>query len=178
VLDSRRCISYLTIELRGSIPVELRGPMGEWVFGCDICQEVCPWNRKAPTTTEPGLQAHPDLEAMDLIEILSLSEEDFRQRFRGTALTRPRRRGLLRNAAIILGNQGDHKALPALQRARMDAEALVREAAEWAIQEILHRAHLQPPDDAQPIGINVSPGTGTTHPSGTSSDLPPPIRHD
>jgi epoxyqueuosine reductase len=136
VLDSRRCISYLTIELRGPIPAELREPMGDWVFGCDICQEVCPWNRKAPPGREPALQARPDLEALDLVETLNLSEEDFRRRFKGTALYRSKRRGLLRNAAIALGNLGDAAALPALEKARTDPEPLVREAAAWAIARI------------------------------------------
>jgi epoxyqueuosine reductase len=136
LLDSRRCISYLTIELRGSIPVELREPLGDWVFGCDVCQEVCPWNRKAPLATEPAFQPRADLEGVDLIELLGLSEEEFRWRFRGTALTRAKRRGLLRNAAIALGNQGDPAALPALRRALADPEPMVREAAQWAIERI------------------------------------------
>jgi epoxyqueuosine reductase len=136
LLDSRRCISYLTIELRGPIPVELREPMGDWAFGCDICQEVCPWNRKAPPGCEPALQARPDLEALDLVEVLGLSEADFRRRFKGTALYRSKRSGLLRNAAIALGNQGDPAALPALEKALADPEPMIREAAAWAIARI------------------------------------------
>jgi epoxyqueuosine reductase len=136
VLDARRCISYLTIELRGPIAEELRPQMGDWLFGCDVCQEVCPWNRKAPPGKEPALQARSDLEAVDPIELLGLSEAEFRQRFRGTALTRAKRRGLLRNAAIVLGNQGDRAALPALRNALADPEPLVREAAQWAIRQL------------------------------------------
>jgi epoxyqueuosine reductase len=136
VLDARRCISYLTIELRDPIPIELREPMGDWIFGCDICQEVCPWNRKAPAGREPALVGRPDLEALDLSEILGLSEEDFRRRFKGTALYRSKRRGFLRNAAIVLGNQGDPAALPALEKAAQDPEPLIREAAKWAIGRI------------------------------------------
>jgi epoxyqueuosine reductase len=136
VMDARRCISYLTIELRGTIPHELRQPMGDWVFGCDICQEVCPWNRKAPETGEPAFQPRGDLEPMDLIELLGLSEAEFRQRFRGTAITRTKRRGMLRNAAIALGNSSDPNALPALRAALTDPEPLVREAAAWAIEQI------------------------------------------
>jgi epoxyqueuosine reductase len=136
LLDARRCISYLTIELRGPIPPELRAPLGDWVFGCDICQEVCPWNRKAPPSAEPAFQPREDLESIDLVELLGLSEEAFRLHFRGTALTRAKRRGLLRNAAIVLGNQGDPAALPALERALDDPEPLVREAARWAIEQI------------------------------------------
>jgi epoxyqueuosine reductase len=136
MLDSRRCISYLTIELRGPIPEELRAPMGDWLFGCDVCQEVCPWNRKAPPGIEPALQARDDLTAINLMELLSLSEEQFRKRFRGTALMRAKRRGLLRNAAIVLGNQGDPDALPVLRRALADPDPVVREAVQWAIEKI------------------------------------------
>lgn len=139
VLDSRRCISYLTIELRRPIPEELRAPMGNWLFGCDVCQEVCPWNRKSPLSTEPAFQARPDLESVDLVELLGLSEDGFRERFRGTALMRTKRRGLLRNAAIALGNSGDATALPALQRALADTEPLIQEAALWAIDRLEER---------------------------------------
>ena len=135
-LDARRCISYLTIELKGPVPPELRPGLGEWLFGCDVCQEVCPWNRKAPPGQEPAFADRPELVAVDLVELLSLSEEEFRHRFRSTALMRPRRRGLLRNAALVLGNRGDPAALPALQRALHDPEPLVREAAQWAIDRI------------------------------------------
>ncbi|HXG12598.1 MAG TPA: tRNA epoxyqueuosine(34) reductase QueG [Gemmataceae bacterium] len=139
VLDSRRCISYLTIELRGPVPADLREKLGDWVFGCDVCQEVCPWNRKAPPAREPALRPRPDLEAIDLVELMGLSEEEFRRRFRGTALMRAKRRGLLRNAALVLGNRGDPVALPALRRALNDPEPLVREAAQWAIERIMER---------------------------------------
>ncbi len=135
-LDARRCISYLTIELKGQVPEELRPGVGEWLFGCDVCQEVCPWNRKAPAGSEPAFAARTDLVAVDLVELLSLSEEAFRQRFRGTALTRSKRLGLLRNAALVLGNRGDPAALPALERALTDPEPVVREAARWAIDRI------------------------------------------
>ncbi len=136
MLDSRRCISYLTIELRGSVPEDLRQPMSDWVFGCDVCQEVCPWNRKAPRSREPAFQPRADLEPIDLLELLGLSDEEFRKRFRGTALTRAKRRGLLRNAAIALGNLGNPSALPALRRALEDHEPLIHEAARWAIDQI------------------------------------------
>ncbi len=138
-LDARRCISYLTIELKGQVPEGLRSGVGEWLFGCDVCQEVCPWNRKAPVSAEPAFAARADLVAVDLVELLGLSEEAFRQRFRGTALTRSKRRGLLRNAALVLGNRGDPAALPALERALTDPEPLVREAARWAIDRIRGR---------------------------------------
>jgi epoxyqueuosine reductase len=136
LLDARRCISYLTIELKGSVPEDLRPGLGDWLFGCDVCQEVCPWNRKAPAGTDPALGARTDLESLDPVELLALSPEEFRRRFRGTALTRAKRRGLLRNAALVLGNAGDPVALPALRRALDDSESLVREAAAWAIARI------------------------------------------
>jgi epoxyqueuosine reductase len=136
VLDSRRCISYLTIELKGAIPTELRPALGDWVFGCDVCQEVCPWNTKAPVTQHPALAPRAELETLDPIELLNLSEDEFRLRFRDTALWRTKRRGLLRNAAIVLGNHGDPGGLPALRHALNDPEPVVREAAAWAIERI------------------------------------------
>jgi epoxyqueuosine reductase len=136
LLDSRRCLSYLTIELKGPVPKEMRPAMTEWLFGCDVCQEVCPWNRKAPPGREAALQPRPDLVGLDPLELMAMSEDEFRRRFRGTALWRTRRRGLLRNAALILGNRGDPAALPALRRALDDAEPVVREAAAWAVERI------------------------------------------
>jgi epoxyqueuosine reductase len=135
-LDARRCISYLTIELRGPVPEELRPGLRNWVFGCDVCQEVCPWNRKAPPGPEPGLAPTQAGLMLDLIELLGLSEDEFRDRFRHTALWRAKRRGLLRNAALALGNLGDPSALPALERALSDPEELIRDAAQWAIERI------------------------------------------
>ena len=134
VLDARRCISYLTIEQRGAIPEDLREPMGEWVFGCDLCQTVCPWNRKVPVTGEPALM--PASEPISLSSLLQMSDADFRERFSGTPLTRPKRRGLLRNAAVVLGNRKDPEAIPALTRALSDPEPLVREHAAWALARI------------------------------------------
>lgn len=136
LLDARRCISYLTIELRGPVPQELRSGLEEWVFGCDVCQEVCPWNRKAPSLPDPALQPMPELAALDLVELLRMSEREFEERFGKTALERPGRAGLLRNAALVLGNRGDPAALPALRQALEDPEPLVREAAGWAIERI------------------------------------------
>src|SRR5262249_25158036 len=141
VLDARRCISYLTIELKGPIPEELRHGVGDWLFGCDVCQEVCPWNRRAPLSSEPAFAARVDLDPVDPLEILSLSEDEFRRRFRHTALWRPRRRGLLRNACIILGNTGDASALPVLENFLNDSEAVLRDAAAWAIGKINARLH-------------------------------------
>jgi epoxyqueuosine reductase len=139
LLDSRRCLSYLTIEVKGPVPEEMRPAMSEWLFGCDVCQEACPWNRKAPPTAEPALAARPDLMAVDLLELMGLSQEEFRRRFRGTAIWRTKRRGLLRNAALILGNHGDPAALPVLRKALDDPEPVIREAAQWAIACINER---------------------------------------
>ena len=135
-LAAERCIAYLTIEHRGPIPTDLRPSLGEWVFGCDVCQEVCPWNRKAPPTREPALRVRADLEALDLLATLRLSEEGFRERFRGTALMRTRRRGLVRNAALVLGNRADPASLPALRQVLGDTDPVIRDAAQWAIQRI------------------------------------------
>ncbi len=136
VLDARKCISYLTIELRGSIPLELREPMGGWLFGCDICQDVCPWNRKEKLGTFP---TNPELAALDPVELLSLDDAEFRRRFRGTAFFRTKRTGLLRNAAIALGNTGNASAIAALQRAQLDDDEVIREAAEWALARLQQR---------------------------------------
>lgn len=136
VLDARRCISYLTIELRGPMPEELRADVGDWLFGCDICQDVCPWNRKAPATTAPALQPRDDIAALDPVELLGLSEEEFRRRFRDTPLFRTKRRGLIRNAAIVLGNSCDPAALPALRRALDDPDTVIQDTVRWAIERI------------------------------------------
>jgi epoxyqueuosine reductase len=139
ILDARRCISYLTIELKGDVPEDLRSQIGDWMFGCDVCQEVCPWNRKAPGGREE-LAPRDDLRAVDPVEILELSEQAFLARFRGTAMVpRPGRRVLARNAALVLGNTDDGRALPVLRRALNDQEAIVREAASWAIARIEQR---------------------------------------
>lgn len=136
VLDATRCISYLTIEHRGPIPSDLRSGIGEWVFGCDVCQEVCPWNRHAPTTSEPVFAPAPALDPLALAEVFFLSEPEFRARFRHTPLWRAKRRGLLRNAAIVLGNQRAQAARGALAHGLQDDDPLVREACAWALDQI------------------------------------------
>jgi epoxyqueuosine reductase len=133
VLDARRCISYLTIELRESIPTELRSSMGDWLFGCDVCQDVCPWNHKAPLSGESRFQPLAGMTTLDLIELFELDEAAFRARFRHTPLWRPRRRGLLRNAAIVLGNGRPPQAVGTLVRGLNDVEPLVRGACAWAL---------------------------------------------
>jgi len=136
ILDARRCISYLTIEHRGVIAEELRSGLGDWVFGCDVCQDVCPWNRKAPPAAEPDLLPRSKLATPDLTAWFSWGEEEFRQRFAGTALWRARREGLLRNAAIALGNRRDSRAVPALCQGLQDKSPVVRGACAWALGKI------------------------------------------
>lgn len=136
VLDARRCISYLTIELKGFIPRYLRPLIGNHVFGCDICQEVCPYNIKAPTTTEPAYAPKDGLYVPELTWLLSFSQEDFRIRFRGSPISRAKRRGLLRNVAVALGNNPSAEAVPALVAALADLEPLVRGHVAWALGRI------------------------------------------
>jgi epoxyqueuosine reductase len=137
VLDARRCISYLTIELKGPIPRHLRTAMGNRIFGCDICQEVCPWNRRfARPTAEPAFQPGTDSMAPPLLELMALDEGSFQQRFQGSPIKRAKRRGLLRNVAVALGNWGDAAAAPVLSRALNDAEPLIRGHAAWALGRI------------------------------------------
>ena len=139
-LDARRCISYLTIELRSPMPDELRPGVGDWLFGCDICQEVCPWNRKAPATAAASILPP----GLDPEAILKLSAEEFRQRFSGTALERTGFEGLRRNAAIVIGNVGTAADLPALKELQKDESSTVREAVEWAICSIKSKQMEQP----------------------------------
>jgi len=133
VLDARKCIAYLTIELRGVIPAELRSGLGDWLFGCDVCQDVCPWNRKAVRATDAAFQPSADLAPADARTLLLLSEREFRERFAHSPLARPGWIGLRRNAAIVLGNRGDAAAVPALITALNDPSPIVRGAAAWAL---------------------------------------------
>jgi epoxyqueuosine reductase len=145
-LDARRCISYLTIELRSPVPEELRPGMGDWLFGCDACQEVCPWNRRAPAG-EPAFQQAIPGGRLDLVELLDMSPEEYRRRFKQTALWRPRWAAMRRNAAIALGNLGDPAARPALERAAADRDPVVAEAARWALNRF---PSVSPPTIAAP----------------------------
>ncbi len=135
VVDNRRCISYLTIENRGPIPLDLRPGLGTWVFGCDICQEACPVNRKAKATSDPNF-GRKDLAALDLIELLDMTEAEFRERFAGTPMMRAKRVGMQRNASVALGNLGDAGSVPALERALSEGHPLVRQHAAWALGRI------------------------------------------
>lgn len=158
VLDATKCISYLTIELRDSIPENLRPGIGNWLFGCDVCQEVCPWNgvgtrfrpqtpqiekssadnesRPLPRGVPSDFAPAPDSNPVDLLPLFDLDEESFRSRFRHTPLWRAKRRGILRNAAVVLGNQKCREAISSLTRGLSDAEPLVREACQWALARI------------------------------------------
>ncbi len=135
-LDARRCISYLTIELKGAIPEELRPAIGNRIYGCDDCLAACPWNRFAREGSLMRPHYRSDLAAPDLIALLALDDDAFQKRFAGTPLLRAKRRGFLRNVCVALGNSGDSRALPALEQAALDPEPLVAEHARWAIARL------------------------------------------
>nr|MBA3272475.1 tRNA epoxyqueuosine(34) reductase QueG [Chthoniobacterales bacterium] len=139
-VDARRCISYLTIELKGSIPLELRPLIGDRIYGCDTCLDVCPWNRFAAVSREAAFFARPATEKLQLRDYLGLSDEEFRALFRGSPIKRIKRRGLLRNVCVALGNVGTREDLPALRRAAFDPEPLIAEHATWAIRRIEERS--------------------------------------
>ena len=136
-LDSNRCIAYLTIEKRGSIPEDLREGMGQHVFGCDICQDVCPWNRKVPASQEPEFQPRQGLFNPALAWLGEMSAEEFRETFRGSPIRRTKRAGLRRNAAIAMGNGRNRDFLPILDRMSADEEEAVADAAAWAKKQLL-----------------------------------------
>ena len=136
VLDASRCISYLTIELRSPVPRSLRSPSGDWVFGCDICQEVCPWNSPGEIPSEDAFQPQSEFTPLDLMKLFTMDDQSFRDRFRNTPIWRSRRRGMLRNAAIVLGNQRHLPATEALGHGLKDEEPLVRGACAWALGEL------------------------------------------
>ena len=134
VLDSKRCISYLTIELKGVIPVEFRKAIGNRIYGCDDCQIVCPWNSYAVRTDEPGFQKKQD--TLKLIELIQINQEMFSRRFKGSPIKRIKRRGLLRNVAVALGNSGNTQAIPILLKVLDDEEPLIRAHVVWALGEL------------------------------------------
>lgn len=136
VIDNKRCISFLTIELRGPIPRALRPLIGDWVFGCDVCQDVCPVNRKAALGLEPAFRQRHDFAAPALIPLLRLDDAAFQDRFRNSPVKRAKRVGLQRNVCVALGNIGDPSAVPALVEALKSGEPLVRSHAAWALGRI------------------------------------------
>jgi epoxyqueuosine reductase len=135
-IDARRCIAYLTIENKGEIPSDLRPRMGNWTFGCDVCQMVCPWNRFAEKEYDQSFKPYPDLPNPDLIGDLLLTPEGFNRKFKDNPVKRARRGGYLRNTAIALGNSGSLAGIPALEEALQDNASLVRQHAEWALKLI------------------------------------------
>jgi len=136
-LDSNKCIAYLTIEKRDAIPEEMRAGMGRHVFGCDICQDVCPWNRKAPATSEPQFQPRPELVNPALDWLATISAEEFREAFRGSPVRRAKRSGLRRNAVIAMGNSGEREFLPLLNELAADEDKVVAESAAWAGKKLV-----------------------------------------
>ena len=148
-VDARRCISYLTIELKGAIPIEFRPLIGNRIYGCDDCLAACPWNRFAREGSLMKPHVRADLDSPELLELLALDDAAFKARFSGTPMLRTKRRGLLRNVCVALGNVGNADALPALERALHDPEPLVREHATWAIDQISHRIRSGIPMAAQ-----------------------------
>jgi epoxyqueuosine reductase len=139
-LDARRCISYLTIELKGAIPLELRPLIGNRIFGCDDCLDVCPWNRFAQVSHETAFSARQATTSMSLVDYLKLTEAEFRVIFKNSPIKRIKRRGFLRNVCVALGNIGGKSDIPALERAAADPEPLIAEHAAWAIEQIRQRA--------------------------------------
>jgi len=150
-LDARRCISYLTIELKGSIPIELRPLIGDRIYGCDACLDACPWNRFAKASREVAFAARPATTGMRLRDYLALDDEAFRALFRTSPIKRTKRRGFLRNVCVALGNVGTAHDLPALQKAARDVEPLIAEHATWAIKQIVNRTSRKL--DAAGIGL-------------------------
>ena len=138
-VDARRCISYLTIELKGVIPLDLRPLIGDRIFGCDDCLDACPWNRFAQESREAAFSARRSTTEMSLREYLELSDAEFRALFRNSPIKRIKRRGFLRNVCVALGNAGDISDIPALERAARDPEPLIAEHARWAIDRIRYR---------------------------------------
>lgn len=138
-LDARRCVSYLTIELKGAIPEALRPLIGNRIYGCDDCAAVCPWNRFAKASTEMRFSAKNFASSMKLRDFIELDDTAFRELFRGSPIKRIKRRGFLRNVCVALGNTGTRDDLPALQKAANDPEPLIVEHAIWAIREIMRK---------------------------------------
>jgi epoxyqueuosine reductase len=134
VLDATRCISYYTIEHRGNIPEQWRQPLGDWVFGCDICQDVCPWNSRAPETLDPSFTSV--ISGASLEELAMLTPDEFRTRFRATPVWRARYSGFLRNVAVAMGNSADPRYKTVLERLAASEDPIVAEHAVWALEQL------------------------------------------
>lgn len=148
-IDANRCISYLTIELKGTIPVDLRPQMGNWIFGCDVCQQVCPWNQRfAVPSHEVRFTPRPGVEHPSLKDELALNPQQFNRKFKGNPVKRTKRRGYLRNVAIALGNRQNPESMPALSQALNDSEPLIRAHAAWALGQIGSRKAKEALDQA------------------------------
>jgi epoxyqueuosine reductase len=135
-IDAGRCISYLTIELKDDIPAELRASVGSWIFGCDVCQTACPWNRFAASEGDSALAPREDLPRPNLVRELELTSEEFNRKFKNSPVKRAKHRGYLRNVAVALGNSKDPSAVPALKKTLENPESVVREHAKWALEQI------------------------------------------
>jgi epoxyqueuosine reductase len=144
-LDATKCISYLTIEKRGEIPEELRAGMGRQVFGCDICQEVCPWNRKAPATMLEEFQPQSELVNPELEWLATMAVEEFRQRFRGSPIQRAKHAGLRRNAIVAMGNSGNENFVPILEQIAADPDPNLSSHAHWALRRLAQTLHCEVP---------------------------------
>jgi epoxyqueuosine reductase len=169
-LDARKCLSYWTIEHKGMIAAEYADELGEWVFGCDVCQDVCPWNRKAPGGREPELEPRPEWTNPDLIDWLKCDPEEFTRSLKGTAMARAKRAGLLRNAALILGARRERRAVTVLTERLNDPDSLVRESAAWALDRI---GQTEPREAAEGSGGNggvfpAAPSRGLSQTTGTA----------
>jgi epoxyqueuosine reductase len=172
VLDAARCISAITVESQAPVALDLRPGMGNWVFGCDICQEVCPWNRHAPGSSELTFQPRGGEATLSLTGLLSLDEPAFRKRFKGSAIKRAKRTGLLRSAAIALGNQPDPASFPALAAAAGDTDPVIREAADWALGRWIEAGVMA--DECRAILDGQAPSQSLTSSTSAAGSRPGP----
>jgi epoxyqueuosine reductase len=163
-LDARLCISYLTIEHRGPIPRELRSAIGDWIFGCDLCLDVCPWNRFAEASRESRFKAREDRERPALLPLLKLTEEEFKRQFNGSPIQRARRDGFVRNVVVALGNTGGPEAIEPLAVAlRDDPSALVRGHAAWALGRLADRLGEPGAENARAVLTSVDDSDPFVH---------------
>ncbi len=154
LIDARLCISYLTIELKDSIPKKLRSKMGNHIFGCDICQNVCPWNKESAKSNEKGLYPLPENISPELAKLMNMDANDFNNRFKNSPIKRTKRRGLLRNVAVALGNWANPAAIPALSKGLHDEESLVRSHSAWAMGRILDKKAKKKLEEAKELEDN------------------------